>query len=173
MVRVRLIREEDAETLAASLRANRLFLAPFEPRRKAEFFTVEGQRKAIRAALTAHAEGLRVPHVIVADDESLLGQVTLSGIERGAFQSCHLGYWVSEHAGGRGVATVAVGRMLRVAFDELGLHRVQAATLVDNLRSQRVLRRHEFTPIGTAPAYLKIAGRWQDCVLFQRLSGRP
>jgi len=64
-----------------------------------------------------------------------------------------------------------VGEVLRLAFGELGLHRVQAATLLHNTGSQRVLKRNGFTRIGVAPRYLRIAGEWQDHVLFQRLAG--
>ncbi len=63
--------------------------------------------------------------------------------------------------------------VLGLAFGELGLHRVEAATLVDNHRSQAVLARNGFTRIGFAPRYLMIAGRWQDHLLFQRLADDP
>ena len=96
---------------------------------------------------------------------------TLDGIERGPVQSCHLGYWVDEEHNGRGLATAAVADMLGVAFGELELHRVQAATLPHNAASQRVLERNGFERIGLARGYLRIAGRWQDHVLFQRISG--
>ena len=45
---------------------------------------------------------------------------------------------------------------------DLRLHRVQAGTLVDNLRSQRVLTKSGFVRFGLAEGYLKIAGRWRD-----------
>ena len=88
---------------------------------------------------------------------------------RGAFQSAHLGYWVSEDRTGRGVATAAVAATVDLAFGPCGLHRLQAATLVHNLGSQRVLQRNRFTLIGLAPRYLQIAGRRQDHLLFQRV----
>jgi [ribosomal protein S5]-alanine N-acetyltransferase len=57
--------------------------------------------------------------------------------------------------------------MVRVAFGELRLHRVQAETMLCNVRSQRVLKRNGFRRIGMAPAYLNIAGQWQDHILYQ------
>lgn len=60
--------------------------------------------------------------------------------------------------------------VIRRAFTEFGLHRLQADTLVHNGASQRVLARNGFSRIGLAPRYLRIAGRWQDCVLHQRLN---
>ena len=60
--------------------------------------------------------------------------------------------------------------MTTLAFDDLGLHRVQAETLPDNVRSQRVLARNGFVRYGLAPQYLTIAGRWQDFEMYQLLS---
>jgi [ribosomal protein S5]-alanine N-acetyltransferase len=100
----------------------------------------------------------------------VLGRITLNNIVRGAFQSCSLGYWVRSSANGRGHATAAVALMLRTAFTDLGLHRVEAGTLVHNAASQRVLERNGFERFGLAPQYLRIAGRWQDHVLFQVLA---
>jgi ribosomal-protein-alanine N-acetyltransferase len=93
----------------------------------------------------------------------------VADIVRGAFQSGHLGYWVGRAHNGRGVATAAVAEVTRRAFAELGLHRLQAATLPHNAGSQRVLARNGFSRIGLAPRYLNIAGRWQDHLLYQRL----
>jgi [ribosomal protein S5]-alanine N-acetyltransferase len=107
-----------------------------------------------------------VPLVIV-DDGEVVGRITMSDVVRGAFQSAHLGYWVAASHTGRGVATAAVAATARMAFTELRLHRLQADTLLHNTASQRVLERNGFVRIGTAPAYLRIAGRWQDHHLHQ------
>ena len=96
--------------------------------------------------------------------------MNLNTVVRGAFWSAYLGYWVASSHAGRGVATAAVGCTLGLAWEQLGLHRVQAATLLHNAASQRVLARTGFERIGVAPAYLRIAGRWQDHLLFQRLA---
>lgn len=171
MSRTRLVALDDAPDLAALLRADRAFLAPFEPARDDAYFTEAGQRRVIANALEQHAAGTAHPRVILDDDGRVVGRITLSGIERGPFQSCRLGYLVSQHANGRGLATSAVGEVVGVAFGELGLHRVEAGTLLDNVRSQRVLERNGFVRFGIAPAYLRIAGEWRDHVLFQRVSG--
>ena len=56
---------------------------------------------------------------------------------------------------------------VRRGLEELGLHRIQAGTLLHNVRSQRVLERTGFVRFGVAPAYLSIAGQWQDHALYQ------
>jgi [ribosomal protein S5]-alanine N-acetyltransferase len=107
-----------------------------------------------------------VPLAIVAEDGRLAGRISINGVTRGAFQSAALGYWVSQSHNGRGLATAAVAEAIGVAFKQLGLHRLQAETLLHNTGSQRVLARNGFQPFAIAPAYLKIAGRWQDHILF-------
>jgi len=168
-VTTRLVATSDAPELAALLAANRKFLAPYEPFRPEDYYTAEGQRTYLEDVLRTTAAGLTLPHVIVVDGR-IVGRITLSGITRGPFLSASVGYWVAESANGRGVASAALARILRVAFDEMGLHRVEAGTLVHNAASQRVLERNGFRRYGLAPRYLKIDGDWRDHILFQRLA---
>jgi len=163
----RLITMQDAAVLAELLCANRAFLAPWEPVRGKDYFTIDGQRAVIHDVLARHDQGSVLPHVITDDSGRLVGRITLNGIVRGPFQSCSMGYWVSAADNGRGFATAAVREIIRVAFTELGLHRIQAETMLHNVRSQRVLERNSFARIGMAPAYLCIAGEWQDHILYQ------
>ncbi|CAN5360712.1 GNAT family N-acetyltransferase [soil metagenome] len=173
MTPTRLVTLDDAPVVAQLLQDNREFLAPWEPIRPEGYATADGQREVIRTALDGHEQGSTLPHVIVDDSGHVVGRITLNGITRGPFQSCSLGYWLSASHNGRGLATAAVRDMMRVAFDELGLHRIQAGTLRHNVRSQRVLERNGFVRFGVAPAYLHIAGAWQDHILFQVLTSAP
>ncbi|WP_098455883.1 GNAT family N-acetyltransferase [Sanguibacter antarcticus] len=163
----RLTTLDDAATFADLMVRNREFLAPWEPARPDTYFTEQGQRAVVEAVLEQHAQGTCMPLTILDGAGEVVGRITLSGIVRGAFQSCSVGYWVSAHANGHGLATAAVGDAVRVAFDVLGLHRVQGETLLHNAASQRVLQRNGFVRIGTAPDYLQIAGRWQDHAIYQ------
>jgi ribosomal-protein-alanine N-acetyltransferase len=171
MMRIRPVEVADAAALAAVYVSNRAFLAPWEPVRDEVFFTEEGQRQRLATSVADARNGAGYSCVIEVDGE-LAGAVTLSAIARGPAQTAHLGYWVAQAVNGRGYATQAVARMLDVAFGDLGLHRVQAATLLHNLGSQRVLERSGFTRIGVAPSYVHIAGEWQDHILFQRVTDR-
>ncbi len=114
-----------------------------------------------------------MPLAILDDDGSVAGRINLNGIVRGAFESCAMGYWLAADGTGRGLATSAVDAAVALAFGELGLHRVEAGTLLHNAASQAVLARTGFTRYGLAPRYLRIAGVWQDHVLFQRLADDP
>jgi len=167
-VALRLVTEDDAEELTPLLVRSREHLRPWEPARDDAFFTPEVQRELIAGALGQHATGTALPLVITAGGV-LAGRLTVNGVVRGALQSASLGYWVDVEHCGRGVATAAVAAAVRLAFGQMGLHRLQADTLLRNTASQRVLARNGFTRIGTAPRYLNIDGRWQDCHLHQLL----
>ena len=169
MTDVRLVETADADALFALRRENRDFLAPWEPAPPPGGESLAGTRNGVAHLREAHANGTCVPLVIL-DGERIVGRVTLSNIVRSALQSAIVGYWVAEPDNGRGHASAAVAAVLELAFGELGLHRVEAGTLVHNTASQRVLARNGFERYGLAPEYLRIGGRWQDHVLFQRLA---
>jgi [ribosomal protein S5]-alanine N-acetyltransferase len=162
---IRPLRPGDCEELAALYLANRDFLAPFEPVRPPEFFTADGQRERLQRQL----DGETHPFAIL-DDAGIAGTINLFHIMRESLQSGTIGYWVDGGRNGRGLATGAVGEIVAYAFEELDLHRVEAATLVDNVASQRVLEKNGFERIGLARRYLRIDDDWRDFFLFQRLA---
>ena len=154
----------DAEELTRLYRANREFLASNEPVRPPEFFTPEGQRRRIKERA---ADGFH--QFAILDGDAIAGTINVFHIVREMLQSGTIGYWVDHERNGRGLATGAVGEILGYAFDELALHRVEAATLVENLPSQRVLEKNRFEKIGLARRFLRIDDEWRDFLLFQRL----
>jgi len=166
----RLVRLDDADDLAALLTDNREFLAPTEPFRAESYYSAAGLRAVVEDLLAKHRDGTSLPHVILDEHGDIVGRITLNEIVRGPFQSASVGYWVARPANGRGIAGRALSQMVEIAFDELGLHRLQAGTLPDNTASQKVLQRNGFQRYGVAPKYLKIAGRWQDHILWQLLT---
>lgn len=167
-VRLRLLAPADSAALAHAYRENREQLAPWEPLRDDAFFTPEGQAEQVGRRLEGLASGTDVPWVLECGDR-IVGMVTLTGIVRGPFLSAHVGYWLDSRLHGRGTCSAALQVVLEHARDGLGLHRVQASVLPGNAASRAVLHRAGFTLIGTAPSYLRIAGTWQDHLLYQRL----
>ncbi|MEU6720151.1 GNAT family N-acetyltransferase [Nonomuraea sp. NPDC046802] len=165
--------EHDAEPIQRACIRNRDHLRRWEPRRPDEYFTVHGQAERLKSLLAQQAEG-RAMAWVLADGDEVVGRMTLNDIVRGPFLNAHLGYWIDAGYAGRGLTTRGVLEVCRLADQELGLHRIQAGTLLDNVASQSVLAKTGFEPFGVAPRYLEIDGRWQDHRLFQRiLNERP
>jgi ribosomal-protein-alanine N-acetyltransferase len=98
--------------------------------------------------------------------EPIVGRVALTSVTRGPFQSAQLGYWMDAEHVGHGLMSEAVDCVLEFAFVTLGLHRVQAAVMPRNAPSRKILEKRHFREEGYATRYLRIAGRWEDHILF-------
>ncbi len=160
---------DDAPALAATVRSNHAHLAPWEPVRTAEFFTDEAERARLVDRAPSVGAGRSITALVVGADGAVAGSLNVNDVVAGAYRNGHLGYWLAADHTGRGLMTRAVDAVCAYARDALGLHQVQAATLLHNEASQGVLRRAGFARIGLARDYLFIAGRWQDHLLFQRI----
>jgi ribosomal-protein-alanine N-acetyltransferase len=100
--------------------------------------------------------------IIRSSDDVLIGTIALSQIFRKRFQNAYLGYLLGAGFTGSGYMTEAVRLVLRFAFRDLKLHRVEANVQPDNEPSLAVLRRCGFSKEGYSPRYLKISGQWRD-----------
>jgi ribosomal-protein-alanine N-acetyltransferase len=165
-VSIRLLRLSDAAALTAAYVRNRAYLSCWEPVRPEEYYTVSWQAADIAKRLVASDAGETYP-LALFDGDTLAGRFNVAGIVRGPFQNAGLGYWVDSDYAGRGLASAAVQWIVEMARDKLGLHRIEASTLLHNVASQRVLQKAGFQQIGMAPRYLQIAGKWQDHNLYQ------
>lgn len=171
---IRLIDVADALAIASHLARDAKESSRWDPARPDEFYTTSGQVSRIEELLDIHRKGGGWPGVIVVDD-FVIGQVTVSGILRGPFQKGFLGYWVASTLRNQGHASRAVGLALRMMRDELGLHRAEAFTQLENLASQRVLKNNAFTTWGIAHSHIYIDGAWRDEVFWEQTlaSGPP
>jgi ribosomal-protein-alanine N-acetyltransferase len=131
----------------------------------------ELSRAAYRRRLAHYARDARegtglALFIARAADGALIGGVTLSNMRRGVNQSASLGYWIGVSHWGQGHMTAALAALIPFAFQELKLHRLEAACLPTNAGSIRVLERSGFVREGYARSYLKIAGEWRDHLIF-------
>lgn len=92
----------------------------------------------------------------------LAGYVSIGNVVRGALQSANLGYAAFSGHEGRGLMTTGLRTVVDVAFDELGLHRVEANIQPGNARSLALVARLGFDYEGLSPRLLFIDGDWRD-----------
>lgn len=164
---IRLIDPADADALAAHQTRDAESFGRWEPARPADFYTTDGQRRRIEQLLADHQRGDRWPAVVLSGDQ-IIGQVTISTILGEPFRKGFLGYWIAATHQGQGHASRAVGLALRVMTDDLGLHRAEAHTQVDNLASHGVLRKNGFVSYGIAHEHIFIQGAWRDEIFWER-----
>lgn len=98
--------------------------------------------------------------------ESLLGEVSLGTVQRGPFQNAFVGYWIDESMAGKELVPEAVVLTMRYAFEDLRLHRVEAAIVPRNEPSRRVAEKLGFRNEGVSVRFLQIRGLWEDHVRY-------
>jgi ribosomal-protein-alanine N-acetyltransferase len=143
-----------AEAVAAN-RESREYHWPWaEP-----FVDEAGFRDWLARSLTGAHLGL-----IARDREGghIVGVVNLNNIITGSFCCAFLGYYGVSRYAGRGYMTDAVRQTVRHAFDDLGLHRLEANIQPGNAPSIALVKRLGFRKEGYSPRYLRIAGEWRD-----------
>ncbi|MGA2521520.1 MAG: GNAT family protein [Acidimicrobiales bacterium] len=133
--------------------------APPTPEDRASFAARCAARERERQLGSGYGFGIFV-------GERFAGEITLSSIQRGPFQNAFIGYWVDEALAGQGLAPEATVVVLRFAFEELGLHRVEIAIVPRNHASRRVVEKLDLREEGVAVRYLEIDGRWEDHVRY-------
>jgi 8-oxo-dGTP diphosphatase len=99
------------------------------------------------------------------EKEVLVGCVGLT-LEAEAKQA-ELGYWVGRKFWGHGVGPEAAGRVARWALANLDIQRLTASALVENARSQALLRRIGFRQMGEGVADFLSRGPAMPVVLFE------
>ena len=159
----------------AELRArSREHLTPWEPMWQRDELSRSSFRRRVRHYQREARDDLGYSFLIVRDgDEQLLGGLTLSNVRRGVTQAAVLGYWLGLPFVRNGYMTEAVGAVGRFAFEELRLHRLEAATMPHNAASIRVLECNGFRREGIAQRLLKINGTWEDHVLHALIVDEP
>jgi ribosomal-protein-alanine N-acetyltransferase len=162
-------RARDVSAYRQSLRKNQDHLRPWMPKPKPGEDPTS--LPTVAAAIARHRREWRRGDAFVfvvrerAGDGAIIGRVTLFGVMRGVFQNAHLGYWIAEDKQRQGLTTEAVRRALDFAFGEAELHRVEAAVVLGNAPSLRVLDKCGFRREGLAERYLCVAGAWGDYTL--------
>ena len=152
------VRRRNADRLLVR-EPNRVPGAP-DPVESRDAFAIRcGARERERQLGTGYAYGIFV-------GEEFAGEINLSIVQRGPFQSAYIGYWIDEAHGGRGFMPEALVVVCRSAFEDLHLHRVQISIIPRNRSSRRVVEKLQIRDEGVAERYLEINGVWEDHIRY-------
>lgn len=163
---MRVLAPDHAVLLLRYRERNRAHLAQWEPARTPAYFTEAAARQRLAQSVDEAHAGTAL-HFIALERESgaVAATCAFTGIARGVFQACHLGFSVAEAWQGTGLMREVAAAGIAHMFECEGLHRIQACHLPRNLRSAALLARLGFEREGYARSYLCIDGRWEDMVL--------
>lgn len=145
-------------------------LTPYEPKWSDDALTKAAFMRRYRQQALNWRRG--TAHSFFIFDKTynqLLGGLNLFNIKKGVSLSADIGYYMHSRHTRKGHMSNAIGRLSDYAFDELALHRLQAACLPSNIASHKALLKAGFTKEGLAKSYLKIDGKWQDHIIFAQV----
>ncbi len=164
-VQLRPIVLSDFESWREVRTRNHEWLTRWEPRRQENHPdpTTDRDAFAVRCSARQRERQLGTGYGFgIFADGVLCGEINLSTVQRGPFQSAYVGYWVDEKWAGQGLVPESLVVLARFAFDELGLHRIQIAIIPRNGASRRVVEKLDIRVEGLAERYLEINGIWED-----------
>jgi len=146
---------------------NKEHLAPYEPLKPEDFYTVRFWELDIENRINDFKEGrsLRMFVFDKVDNSTIIGVVNFNQIVRGAFHAAYVGYNIAEMKQGQGYMTESLNLAIEYAITNLNLHRIMANYMPHNRRSGNVLKRLGFNIEGYARDYLYINGCWEDHIL--------
>ena len=164
---IRLPEIDDVPEVIRYYGENRAHLQPFSPTFAPDFLdrTTWVEQVRVRARELVSGESFRGFLFVRSAPRRIVGNLNLTQVHRGAFQSCVLGYNLALDEQGKGYMTEAVAAAVGFAFGTWRLHRVAAGYMPRNTRSAAVLERCGFKVEGRASAYLLINGTWEDHTL--------
>lgn len=166
-VNLSVLTPSDAEDLLNYYLKNKEYLRPFEPDRDDSFYTLSVQRRNLIEGYKQFLNGDSV-NLGIYRGNRFIGKIQISNIIVGVFKSAIVGYSIDEQEQGKGYMKEALSLVSKYAFAEMGLHRLEASTLIDNIKSQRVLRSCGFKELGINEKYLFINGKWNDHITFYK-----
>lgn len=164
-IELKVLMPEDASEVLSYYIRNEAHLQPYEPLRNQNFYTIEEQKKNIGENYIQFLNGTSISFGIFRTG-NLIGKIQITNILLGAFRNAFIGYSIDEREQGKGYMKEALRIVSNYAFDEMELHRLEASTLVDNIKSKAVLKACGFKEIGISEKYLFINGVWQDHSIF-------
>lgn len=167
---LRLPQHGDYRDWTALRAASAEFLQPWEPSWAPDHLSRKAFTNRVYWAGRSQGQGTALAFFMTRKaDRALLGAITLDNIRRGPSQCGTLGYWIGAAHARRGYMREAIAAMTHHAFRRLDLSRIEAACLEENAPSRALLERCGFKYEGVAQAYLQIAGRWRNHVLYAML----
>ncbi|MBW9159537.1 GNAT family N-acetyltransferase [Clostridium tagluense] len=167
-IKIRALTPGDAEDVLDYYLRNREFLRRFEPSRDEGFYTIDSQKRTLTESYKQFLRGTGV-NLGIYSSNKLIGKIRISNIVMGVFKNAFIGYSLDENEQGKGYMKEAVKLVVEYAFEELELHRIEATTLIDNEKSQRVLINSGFKELGISEKYLYINGEWRDHMVFYKV----
>jgi ribosomal-protein-alanine N-acetyltransferase len=97
---------------------------------------------------------------------ALIGEIGIGAVQRAGFHSANLGYWIDEAHAGHGYVPEGLVVVLRFAFEQLALHRLEALIMPSNAASVRVVEKLGLRNEGVAVRLGEVRGEFVDLARY-------
>ncbi len=142
-----------------------------EPERYPEYYTKQGQKRYLKDDLK---EAIKMNEfrfwLQVKGEKNIIGTVSIASVMGGSVRSCYLSYKLDKDYQGKGYMNEAIKEIIRFAFADLKLYRIEAAVMPKNLKSLAVLKKLNFEEEGYSKEFLEINGIREDHLRFALLN---
>ena len=147
------------------------FLNKWEPEKDINYFSKANFKKRVKwAKKNFNFKTVLHLFIFLRSNYLLVGGITLDNIRYGPFRSATLGYWLGEEYSKKGIMTESLNCFIRYVNKEIGISRIEAATLPNNIASRRLLEKCNFKYEGVGQYYLQINGKWKHHILYANIS---
>lgn len=167
-LKLRMLRQDDAEQLFRVVHANREHLRQWLPWLD-DNTEIEHTRKFISSTRDQHARHEGFVCAIWLSG-CIVGVIGFNSI-RWSNRSAEIGYWLSRKAIGKGTMTRCCRVLIDHAFTELGLNRITIPAAVGNSRSRAIPERLRFRQEGIIRDAEWLYDHYVDHVLYAALKG--
>lgn len=118
----------------------------------------------IRKSLKDYAEGSSMTCAILYKG-ILVGNISFNRINQ-SLKKVEIGYWLAQPYQGRGIMTRACKQMIAIAFEELGMEKVQIAAAENNQPSRSVCERLGMSLEGVITNAENLSGRMVNHAIY-------
>lgn len=167
---LKILDKNSADIVLEFLNENREDFTKYEGQKQEVYFTKFYQEYLIQNEYDAAMKKGYLRYYIFEKEEShIVGTVSFAQIKSYPYCSGTLGYKMAVKKKNMGYGTEAVGAACEVAFCYLGLHRLEAYVMEENIPSVRLLEKCGFQKEGKCMKNLNINGEWRDHLLYAKI----
>ncbi|WP_145409307.1 GNAT family N-acetyltransferase [Paenibacillus xylanexedens] len=113
------------------------------------YYTMEGQISLLEKWTQAREDGTRYSFgIFLRSTDELIGEVSMFEIELNMAKKWIVGYVLDQHHNGQGYMSEALQQLFDFSLNEVGVQRLEAGALPDNIGSIRVLEKAGFRQTG-------------------------
>ncbi len=158
------LNKDSAHLVLSFYEENKDAFESWEPVRGQNFYTLSYHNRRATAEYNQMAEGKLIRFWIFLKDnpEEIIGSICFQNLLKEPYQSCSLGYKISQKHQHQGYAMESISRCLTIIFKEYHLHRVEAYIMRNNKPSLHLIKKLSFQYEGISHSCARINGVWTD-----------